>query len=175
MADQFLGEIRVFGFNFPPTGWAQCNGQLLPITQNTALFTLLGTTYGGNGSTTFGLPDLQGSVAMQHGQGPGLSEYFLGELGGADSITLDASEIPAHTHAVRGQTGTGNLQEPSSTRSLARSGGATIYTSNASTNLVPMAFQSLGVGGSSLPHDNVSPVLVMNFCIAIQGIFPPRS
>ncbi len=174
MSDQFLGEIRVFGFNFPPTGWAQCNGQLLPITQNTALFTLLGTTYGGNGATTFGLPDLQGSVAMQHGQGAGLSDYSLGELGGVDSVTLDPSEIPLHTHAVRGQTSTGNLQEAAPTRSLARSGGATIYTSNASTNLVPMAFQSLGVAGGSQPHDNTSPVLVMNFCIAIQGIFPPR-
>lgn len=174
MADQFLGEIRVFGFNFPPTGWAQCNGQLLPITQNTALFTLLGTTYGGNGSTTFALPDLQGAAATQHGQGPGLSEYFLGEQAGVDSVALLPSEIPAHTHAVRGQTSTGNLQEPAPTRSLARSGGATIYTSNASTNLVPMAPQSLGVAGGGQPHDNVSPVLVMNFCIAIQGIFPPR-
>jgi microcystin-dependent protein len=174
MADPFLGEIRVFGFNFPPTGWAQCNGQLLPITQNTALFTLLGTTYGGNGSTTFGLPDLQGSVAMQHGQGPGLSLYDLGESGGSDTVSLEASEIPAHTHVVRGQTNTGNLQEPASARSLARSGGGTIYTSNVSSNLVPMAPQTLTPAGSSLPHDNVAPVLVMNFCIAIQGIFPPR-
>jgi microcystin-dependent protein len=174
MADQFLGEIRVFGFNFPPTGWAQCNGQLLPIGQNTALFTLLGTTYGGNGSTTFALPDLQGAVPTQHGQGPGLSEYPLGEQAGVDGVTLLPSEIPVHTHAVRGQTSTGNLQEPAPTRSLARSGGGTIYTSNVSTGVVPMAFQSLGVAGGGQPHDNISPVLVMNFCIAIQGIFPPR-
>jgi len=107
----------------------------------------LGTTYGGNGSTTFALPDLQGVVATQHGQGPGLSEYFLGEQAGVDSVTLLQSEVPLHTHAVRGQTSTGNLQEPAPTRSLARSGGATIYTSNASTNLVPMAPQSLGVTG----------------------------
>ena len=174
MSDQFLGEIRVFGFNFPPTGWAQCNGQLLTIAQNTALFTLLGTTYGGNGSTTFGLPDLSGRVAMNHGQGPGLSLYDLGESGGADTITLESSEIPFHTHAVRGQTGLGNIQEPASTRSLARSGGATIYTSNTSQNVVAMGFQSLAPAGSSLPHDNISPVLVMNVCIALQGVFPPR-
>jgi microcystin-dependent protein len=175
MSDQFLGEIRVFGFNFAPTGWARCNGQLLPITQNTALFSLLGTFYGGNGATTFGLPDLQGSVAVNHGQGPGLTLYDLGESGGADTITLQSSEIPAHTHAVRGQTSLGNLPEPAPTRSLARSGGATIYTSNTSTNLVTMGPQTLAPAGSSLPHDNISPVLVMNFCIAIQGIFPPRS
>ncbi len=124
MSDQFLGEIRVFGFNFPPTGWAQCNGQLLPISQNTALFSLLGTTYGGNGATTYALPDLQGSVAMNHGQGAGLSLYDLGESGGSDTITLESSEIPAHTHAVRGQTNLGNIQEPAPTRSLARSGGS---------------------------------------------------
>jgi microcystin-dependent protein len=175
MSDQFLGEIRAFGFNFPPTGWAQCNGQLLTIAQNTALFSLLGTTYGGNGSTTFALPDLVGSVAMSHGQAPGLSLYDLGEMGGVDSVTLDTSEIPFHTHAVRGQTGIGNIQEPAATRSLARSGGATIYTSNTSTNVVQMGFQSLGLAGSSLPHDNTSPVLVLNMCIALQGIFPPRS
>jgi microcystin-dependent protein len=175
MSDQFLGEIRVFGFNYPPTGWAQCNGQLLPITQNTALFTLLGTTYGGNGATTFALPDLSGSVAVNHGQAPGLSLYDLGEPGGSDTITLQPSEIPAHTHAVRGQTNLGNIQEPAPTRSLARSGGATIYTSNTSSNLVMMAPQTLAPAGSSFPHDNISPVLVFNFCIALQGIFPPRS
>jgi microcystin-dependent protein len=175
MSDQFLGEIRVFGFNFPPTGWAQCNGQALPISQNTALFSLLGTFYGGNGSTTFALPDLRGSVAMQHGQGPGLSLYDLGEFGGVDTITLEPSEIPAHTHAVRGQTQPGNLQEPAANRSLARSGGATIYQSNTSANLVAMGPQTLAPAGSSQPHDNISPVLVMNICIALQGIFPPRS
>jgi len=173
MADQFLGEIRVFGFNYPPTGWAQCNGQLLPISQLTALFTLLGTTYGGNGSTTFALPDLSGSVAMNHGQGDGLSLYELGELGGSDTVELLSSEIPLHTHAVRGQTNLGNIQEPAPTRSLARSGGATIYTSS-TTGVAPMAPQSLGLAGSSLPHDNISPTLVMQFCIALQGIFPPR-
>lgn len=175
MADQFLGEIRVFGFNFPPTGWARCNGQLLPIAQNTALFTLLGTTYGGDGASTFALPDLQGAVAVGQGQGQGLSLYDLGEQSGADSITLEASEIPVHTHQVRGQAATGNLQEPAPARSLARSGGATIYTSNTSSNLVPMAPQTLAPAGSSLPHDNISPVLVLQICIALQGIFPPRS
>jgi microcystin-dependent protein len=173
MSDQFLGEIRVFSFNFPPTGWAQCNGQVMPISQNTALFALLGTTYGGNGSTNFALPDLQGSVAMNHGQSSGLSLYDLGESGGADTVTLLPSEIPAHSHAVRGQTNLGNIQEPAPTRSLARSGGATIYTSS-TTGLAPMAPQSLGTAGSSQPHDNISPTLVMQFCIAIQGIFPPR-
>jgi microcystin-dependent protein len=175
MSDQFLGEIRVFGFNFPPTGWAQCNGQVLLISQNTALFALLGTAYGGDGSTTFALPDLRGAVAMSHGQAPGLSLYDLGEEGGLDSVTLLASEIPVHTHAVRGQTNLANLEAPAPTRSLARSGGATIYTSNTSSNVAPMAFQSLPPAGGSLPHNNISPVLVMNFCIALQGIFPQRS
>lgn len=174
MSDQFLGEIRVFGFNFPPTGWARCDGQVLPISQSTALFALLGTTYGGNGSTTFALPDLRGAVAMNQGQSPGLSDYLLGEQGGQDSVTLLAGEIPAHTHAVRGQTNLANNETPASTRSLARSGGATIYTSDTSTNLAPMAFQALTQTGSSLPHDNISPTLVMQFCIALQGIFPPR-
>jgi microcystin-dependent protein len=174
MADQFLGEIRVFGFNFPPTGWARCDGQELPISQNTALFTLLGTTYGGDGKTTFALPDLQGAVAMNHGQGQGLSLYDLGESGGSDTVTLLASEIPLHSHAVRGQTGLGNLEAPAATRSLARSGGATIYTSS-TAGLAPMAAQALTPAGSSLPHDNISPALVMQFCIALQGIFPPRS
>jgi microcystin-dependent protein len=173
MSDQFLGEIRVFGFNYPPTGWARCDGQLMPVSQNTALFALLGTTYGGNGSTNFGLPDLQGSVAMNHGQSPGLSLYDLGESGGADTVTLLPSEIPVHSHAVRGQTNLGNIQEPAPTRSLARSGGATIYTSS-TAGLAPMALQALAPAGSSQPHDNISPTLVLQFCIAIQGIFPPR-
>ena len=174
MADPFLAEIRVFGFNFPPTGWAQCNGQLLPITQNTALFSLLGTTYGGNGSTNFALPDLQGASPFAPGQGSGLSLYDLGESGGADTVELLQSEIPMHTHFVRGQTTTGNLQEPSPTRSLARSGGATIYQSNTSANLAPMGPQALTTAGGSTPHDNISPVLVLNICIALQGVFPPR-
>ena len=175
MSDQFLGEIRAFGFNFPPTGWAQCNGQSLPISQNTGLFSLLGTFYGGNGSTDFRLPDLRGAAAIQHGQGPGLSLYDLGEEGGVDTVTLASSEIPAHTHFVRAQASSGNLQEPAPTRSLARSSGGTIYTSDTSTNLAPMAPQQLLPAGSSLPHDNVSPVLVLNICIALQGVFPPRS
>jgi microcystin-dependent protein len=174
MADPFVAEIRAFGFNFAPTGWAQCNGQLLPISQNTALFSLLGTTYGGDGKSTFALPDLQGRAALHPGQGQGLTEYFQGEEQGAETVTLLTSETPVHTHTLQARDNAGDLQAPSPTRALARSVGATIYQANSTTNLVDKAQQTLSIAGGSLPHNNWPPVLVLNYCIALQGVFPQR-
>lgn len=173
MSDQFVAEIRIFPFNFPPTGWAFCNGQLLPISQNTALFSLLGTTYGGDGKSTFALPDMQGNAPMQPGQGQGLSLRDLGEMSGVESVTLLVSEIPQHTHTLRASSDAGDLFAPSQTASLAGSTGASAYQpSNA--NLVPMAPQALPPAGGGLPHNNMQPYLTLNFCIALQGIFPQR-
>jgi microcystin-dependent protein len=173
MADPFVAEVRIFGFNFPPKGWAFCQGQLLPLSQNTALFSLLGTTYGGNGKSNFALPDLQGNAAMHPGQGPGLSLYDLGQTGGSETVTLLQSEIPAHTHKMRAHDlDLGDLNAPAPDRSLAKSTNATAYA--AAANLVSMAPQALPPAGGDLPHNNMQPYLTLNFCIALQGVFPPR-
>jgi len=172
--DPFVAEIRVFGFNFAPPGWALCNGQLLPISQNTALFALLGTYYGGDGKTTFALPNLQGSAAVSQGQGPGLSQYFVGQEGGTPAVTLLQSEIPAHTHQAQASNEPAEVQAPAADRSLARSKPGYAYQSNTVDNLVQMSAQTTSVVGSSFPHENMPPALVLNFCIALQGIFPPR-
>lgn len=169
MSDAFVAEIRMFGFNFAPTGWAQCNGQLLPISQNTALFALLGTFYGGDGKSTFALPNMQGSVPVQPGQGSGLSEYFLGQQGGAETITLLQSEIPVHTHQLSFSEEAGNANNPSG---ATFGTGETVYANPA--NIVQMAPQSLAPAGGSLPHNNLMPYLTVNFCIAMQGVFPQR-
>ncbi len=174
MSDQFLAEIRIFPFNFPPTGWALCDGQLMPISQNTALFALLGTTYGGDGKSTFALPNLQGNTPMQPGQGQGLSLRDLGEMSGVESITLLQSEIPVHTHTVTTMSDPGTLQTPGPDRILSRSANATAYQTNTSANLQMMAPQALALAGGSLPHNNIQPYLTLNFCIALQGIFPQR-
>ena len=175
MSDQFVAEIRIFPFNFPPTGWAFCNGQLMPISQNTALFSLLGTTYGGDGKSTFALPDLQGSAPMQPGQGQGLSLRDLGEMSGVESITLLVSEIPFHTHSVSGSTSIGTAQTPGPTVLFGRlEGGANAYQSTGNANLTGMAPQALALAGGGLPHNNMQPYLTLNFCIALQGIFPQR-
>lgn len=171
MTDPFVAEIRMFGFNFAPTGWAMCNGQLLPISQNTALFSLLGTTYGGDGQSTFALPDLQGSVPMHPGQGPGLSLHDLGESAGSDTVTLLDSEIPVHAHTVTTSQSDGTSQAAAGEK-LASGIGIAQYATAA--NLTSMAFQSVGVAGADLPHNNLQPYLVLNFCIALQGVFPPR-
>jgi microcystin-dependent protein len=176
MSDQFVAEIRIFPFNFAPTGWAFCNGQLLPISQNTALFSLLGTTYGGDGKSTFALPDLQGSAPMHPGQGQGLSLRDLGQIGGAESITLLQSEMPVHTHAFSGASPAdfADLPNPGPDRVIGKSQNALAYQTNTSANLVTMAPQALSPTGGSLPHNNMQPYLTLNFCIAMQGIFPPR-
>jgi microcystin-dependent protein len=175
MADPFVAEIRIFPFNFAPKGWAWCDGQLLPLSQNTALFSLLGTTYGGDGKSNFALPNLEGSAPMNPGQGPGLSLHDLGETGGSDTVTLLQSEMPLHPHTLRGNFNTADVNDPSPARSLASSGTGFLYQSNTSANLVPMAFNALTPAGSSLPHNNMQPYLTFYFCIALQGVFPPRT
>ena len=174
MADPFVAEVRIFPFNFPPKGWAFCNGQLLPISQNTALFSLLGTTYGGDGKSTFALPDLQGSAPMHPGQGPGLSLHDLGETGGSETVTLLQSEIPVHTHILRANTNMGDTPAPAGNAALARPGTINVYQTNTSSNLSPMAPEALAPAGGGLPHNNMMPYLALNFCIALQGVFPPR-
>jgi microcystin-dependent protein len=169
--DPFVAEIRIFGFNFPPKGWAFCEGQLLPISQNTALFALLGTQFGGDGKSTFGLPDLEGSVPVHQGQGQGLSEYFVGQTGGTETVTLLESEIPFHNHSMNANSSLGDNPNPSG-HSLARYQNA--YQSNTTQNLTQMALQMLTITGGSQPHNNLQPYLVLNFCIAMQGVFPAR-
>ena len=171
MSNPFLAEIRIFGFNFPPIGWAVCNGQLLPLAQNTALFSLLGTTYGGDGKSNFALPDLQGCVPLQPGQGPGLSLYDLGDDGGVDSVTLLQSEIPVHTHQLRASSQNANSGDPTGNSLAVASGSMPYDSASTTTGMSPFAVQPAGGG---LPHNNMQPSLVLNFCIALQGLFPQR-
>jgi microcystin-dependent protein len=169
MSDPFVAEIRIFAFNFAPKGWAFCAGQLLPLSQNTALFSLLGTTYGGDGKSTFALPDLQGNAPMQPGQGQGLSLRDLGEMSGVENITLLQSEIPLHSHTLTSTNEDGNNTSPTG-RYTGR--GNALYVAPASIG--QMAFQAVGITGGSLPHNNMQPYLTLNFCIALQGVFPQR-
>ncbi|HYQ86708.1 MAG TPA: tail fiber protein [Bacteroidota bacterium] len=175
MANPFVAEIRIFPFNFAPKGWAFCDGQLMPISQNTALFSLLGTTYGGDGRSTFALPDLQGCAPLHFGQGPGLSLRDLGERAGSDTVTLLQTEIPAHTHGVSGRNSVGQDVSPQgdvwATPGAAR--GLNMYNQSAggAPQMSPAAFST---AGSSLPHNNLPPYLTLNFCISLQGVFPPR-
>ena len=173
MSNPFVAEIRIFGFNFAPKGWAFCDGQLLPISQNTALFSLVGTFYGGDGKSTFALPDLQGCAPMHQGQGPGLSQRFLGESGGEENVTLLQSEMPAHTHILQANPNQGDNLAPGPAIALASSTGGSLYATGSPT-LALMNFQALAPGGSSFPHNNMQPYLTLNFCIAMQGVFPPR-
>lgn len=172
MADPFVAEIRMFPFNFAPKGWAWCDGQIMPISQNTALFALLGTTYGGDGKSTFALPDLQGSAPMHPGQGQGLSLRDLGEIGGSETVTLLQSEIPVHTHTLRGAAVPADINAPQPATVLGVSGGGKAF--GPAANLGNMAFQALAQAGGSLPHNNMQPYLTVYFCIALQGVFPPR-
>ncbi|HKO59366.1 MAG TPA: tail fiber protein [Thermoanaerobaculia bacterium] len=175
MASPFVAEIRIFACNFAPTGWALCNGQLLPISQNTALFSLLGTFYGGDGKSTFALPNMQGSVPLNQGQGAGLSAYFLGQQSGSESVTLIQSEIPAHSHFWRAASdiADNSLPDPNKVVTLSNNGFA--YAPAGTTPAVNFNAQMLSVAGSSFPHNNMQPYLTLNFCIAMQGVFPPRS
>jgi microcystin-dependent protein len=175
MANPFLAEIRIFPFNFAPKGWAFCDGQILPISQNTALFSLLGTTYGGDGKSNFALPNMQGSAPMHPGQGPGLSLHDLGESGGSDTVTLLESESPSHSHSPQA-VGQNALQSvPGPTNLLAHSNGAFAYQENSSSGLVNMSFSAIAPVGGSQPHNNLQPYLTLNFCIALQGVYPPRT
>jgi microcystin-dependent protein len=173
MADPFVAEIRIFPFKFAPKGWAFCDGQILPISQNTALFSLLGTTYGGNGQSTFALPNLQGNAPMHPGQGQGLSLRDLGEMSGVESVTLLVSEIPLHPHTMQAFATPADLKEPQAGAVLTRNQNGAIYNTTIS-NFVQMAPQALTPNGGSLPHNNMQPYLTLSFCIALQGVFPPR-
>ncbi|HLH90093.1 MAG TPA: tail fiber protein [Xanthobacteraceae bacterium] len=179
--DPFVAEIRIFPFNFPPKGWAFCDGQILPLSQNTALFSLLGTTYGGDGKSTFALPNLQGAAPMHPGQGPGLSLHALGEFGGSDAVTLLQSEIPAHTHTVNATTTKGSTDQPNGNLlgegqfANQTSSGPVNYYTGATTPQVQMNVFATSPTGGNLPHNNMMPYLTLNFCIALQGVFPPRS
>lgn len=171
MADPFVAEIRIFGGNFAPRGWAFCDGQLLPISQNTALFSLLGTTYGGDGRTTFALPDLRGRSPLHQGQGPGLSSRQLGEPAGVENVTLTQSQIPVHTHALA-SGGAAVATNPGGNR-FGQPASAKIY--GPATSMVPMSAAAIGSAGQNQAHGNRQPYLVLSFIIALQGIFPPRS
>jgi microcystin-dependent protein len=175
MSDPFVAEIRAVGFNFAPKGWAFCDGQLLPISQNTALFALLGTFYGGDGKSTFALPNLQDSVPVHQGHGQGLSEYYLGQASGTKAVTLLESEMPIHPHQASASIDDAQFQAPAPDRELANSTPGYAYESDDSSSLVTMNPQTLGITGTSIPHNNVQPSVVMNFIIAMQGVFPPRS
>jgi microcystin-dependent protein len=175
MADPFVAEIRIFPFNFPPKGWAWCDGQLLPLSQNTALFSLLGPTYGGNGKTNFALPDLQGRVPMHPGQGPGLSFHDLGETGGSELVSLLESEIPNHSHGLQASSEYADRRTPAPLFYLARPPRGNIYQTNSSANLVSMSDLVLAPSGGDQPHNNLMPYLTLYFCIAMQGVYPPRT
>jgi microcystin-dependent protein len=172
--DPFVAEIRIFPFNFAPRGWAWCDGQLLPISQNTALFSLLGTTYGGDGKSTFALPDMQGNAPMHPGQGTGLSLHDLGETGGSDTVTLLESEIPAHSHSLGAQTvPLSGLASPANA-TFSRPASGNLYNL-AGPTVVSMSPNAVAPSGGSQPHNNMMPYLTLYFNIALQGVYPPRT
>ncbi len=178
--DEYIGIVKLFAGNFAPRGWAFCNGQLLSISQNTALFSILGTTYGGDGKTTFALPDLRGRCAIGTGQGPGLSNRHQGDLGGTESVTLTQAELPLHTHGLAANSTNGAVSNPSG--ALLANAQVTVDRGNTvngnsylqgspNTTMSPQAIQP---AGGSQPHENMQPYLVMNYIICLQGVFPPR-
>jgi len=174
MANPFVAEIRIFAGNFAPKGWALCDGQLMPLSQNTALFSLLGTTYGGDGKSNFALPDMQGNAPMQPGQGAGLSLRDLGETGGEQTVTLLQTEMPAHLHTAQGggaSDSTSPVNNAWSTLGTTRT-PPPLYQTTSNAQMNPFA---LGITGGSLPHNNMPPFLGLTFIIALQGVFPPRT
>jgi microcystin-dependent protein len=174
--DPFVAEIRIFPFNFAPKGWAFCDGQILPLSQNTALFSLLGTTYGGDGKSNFALPNMQGNVPMHPGQGPGLSLHDLGETGGSDAVSLLESEIPSHSHTMMSLPAPANRTAPIA-NAIARVQGTAGPYVPASPAPAPanMSDNAVAPAGGDQPHNNLQPYLALNFCIALQGVYPPRT
>jgi microcystin-dependent protein len=177
MSTPFLAEVRIWALNFAPRGWAFCNGQLLSIQQNTALFAILGTNFGGNSTSNFGLPNLQDRVVCSAGQGPGLSQYFVGETTGTSTVTLLQNQMPTHTHALKSANGTGKTPVPSSSVYVGDSGPGEAYSDSYATALTAMSTQAIGFAGTAAtqPHNNVQPGLGLYFSIALQGIFPSRN
>ncbi len=173
MDNPFLGMIALFGFNFEVRGWAYCNGQLMSIAQNTALFSLLGTYYGGDGRTTFALPDLRGRVPIHFGQGLGLSDYVLGQVSGVESTTLTINNMPAHNHTLNAVSEPGDTSAPAG--ALLGYTGALDKEYKASGTLVQMNPAAIGVSGANVPLDVLQPYLVLNYCIALEGIYPSRN
>lgn len=174
MSEPFIGQITLFAGNFAPRGWAFCQGQLLAIAQNTALFSILGTTYGGNGTTTFALPDLRGRVPLQQGQGPGLPPYQLGQMGGEPSVTLIINQIPIHSHSLNIDPNSGDQITPQGHVLAAEaSGAAAVYSASQPSNIMNPA--SIGGTGGNQPHDNMQPYLGLNYIIAMEGIYPSRN
>jgi microcystin-dependent protein len=175
MSDPFVAEVRIFAGNFAPKGWALCNGQLMPISQNTALFSLLGTTYGGDGKSNFALPNLQGSAPMQQGQGPGLSLRDLGETGGEQNVTLLTTEMPSHKHNAQAGTAGDSATPTNNAWGSGQKGFGNVYTPSVPATNVNMNPFALSINGGNLPHNNMMPYLCVTFIIALQGIFPARS
>lgn len=174
MSDQFVAEIRLVGFNFAPVGWALAAGQILPISQYTAVFSLVGTYYGGNGTSNFALPNLQGNVAIGQGQAPGLSSYVIGETGGSSTVTLLASEVPVHTHTFLADATLANQTSPTGNSFARTEGSNSIYAPSGGTKAqLNTAF--ISTYGGNQPHNNMMPYLTLNWVIALQGIFPSRS
>jgi microcystin-dependent protein len=173
MSEPFIGQIMLVPYNFPPRGWAFCTGQIMPIAQNTALFSLLGTTFGGNGQTTFALPDLRGRVPISSGQGPGLDNYTLGQVGGSETQTLTVSEMPMHNHLVGALTDGVSEAGPANNLLATAPRGSNFYAPQ-SSNLTQMSPQMIQPAGGNQPFDIRDPYLTLNYCIALQGIFPSR-
>lgn len=172
-ATPFIGEISIFGFNFNPRGWEFCNGQLLPIAQNDALFALIGTTYGGDGQTTFAMPDLRGRVPFHFGQGPGLSNHFIGEQSGQESVTILPNQLPLHNHSLNAVSDAGDVSVPTGAY-LANTGALDKEYITGGT-VVPMNANVIGPAGGNQPHNNIQPYAALNYCIASEGIFPSRN
>ena len=175
MADPFVAEIRIFPFNFAPKGWAFCDGQILPISQNTALFSLLGTTYGGDGKSNFALPDMQGNAPMHPGQGPGLSLHDLGETGGSETVSLLQSEIPGHNHTMRANNNDGLSPLPSNNVAAGPGADRDLFWYKDGLPNTTMNPNASGISGGDQPHNNLMPYLTLNYCIALQGVYPPRT
>jgi len=175
MSEPFVGEIRMFAGNFAPRGWAFCDGQLLAVSQNDALFSLLGTIYGGDGRTTFGLPDIRGRIPVHAGTGPGLSQYRLGSRGGAEEVTLTVNQLPSHAHALQASPGNGNTRDPGNNLPGSSTGGA-FYSTGEGRGFTPVDMSTAAISsvGGSRNHTNLAPFLCINFIVALFGIFPSR-